>query len=221
MAKSIPHLLHVWGFGGDLEKSLIESTFKKAFETLGLRWKVQFWDQNRESIVQGGKLADKLIILAPKDQYAIYCREAAPFGSKAEVWDLESGVSLPQILPNLVNQWIANLLSGETQKTISPEKLMAQPLKPSVGNESKPSLPTVKKISLGREIKGRAGKGVTTLFDIPLNTEQIKELATTLKQKCGTGGTVKDGCIEIQGDQRERIIKELEKLGFQVKRVGG
>ena len=50
---------------------------------------------------------------------------------------------------------------------------------------------------------------------------RLKELAATLKQRCGTGGTVKDGRIEIQGDQRERIIAELEKLGYKVKRAGG
>ena len=49
----------------------------------------------------------------------------------------------------------------------------------------------------------------------------LRELAATLKQRCGTGGTVKDGRIEIQGDQRERIGAELEKLGYKVKRVGG
>jgi hypothetical protein len=48
-----------------------------------------------------------------------------------------------------------------------------------------------------------------------------KELAATLKQRRGTGGTVKDGRIEIQGDQRERIVAELERLGYKVKRVGG
>ena len=48
-----------------------------------------------------------------------------------------------------------------------------------------------------------------------------RELAAKSKQRCGTGGTVKDGRIEIQGDQRERIVAELEKLGFKVKKVGG
>jgi predicted translation initiation factor SUI1 len=47
------------------------------------------------------------------------------------------------------------------------------------------------------------------------------QLAALLKQRCGTGGTVKDGRIEIQGDQRERIVAELEKLGYKLKRVGG
>jgi predicted translation initiation factor SUI1 len=56
---------------------------------------------------------------------------------------------------------------------------------------------------------------------LPLDDSALKELAGTLKQRCGTGGTVKDGRIEIQGDQRERIVAELEKLGYRVKRVGG
>lgn len=76
-------------------------------------------------------------------------------------------------------------------------------------------------ISVGRETKGRRGKGVTTIWDVPVDEEGLQELAATLKNKCGTGGTVKNGRIEIQGDQRERIIAELEKMGYKVKRVGG
>jgi predicted translation initiation factor SUI1 len=74
---------------------------------------------------------------------------------------------------------------------------------------------------VGRETAGRRGKGVTTVFDLPLGESGLRELAGTLKQRCGTGGTVKDGRIEIQGDQRGRIVAELERLGYQVKRVGG
>jgi translation initiation factor 1 len=78
-----------------------------------------------------------------------------------------------------------------------------------------------KTAKVGRETAGRRGKGVTTVFDLPLDENGVRELAATLKQRCGTGGTVKDGKIEIQGEQRERIITELQKLGYQVKRVGG
>ena len=76
-------------------------------------------------------------------------------------------------------------------------------------------------LKVGRETSGRRGKGVTTVFDMPFGEEKARELAATLKQRCGTGGTFKDGRIEIQGDQRERVIAELEKLGYKVKRVGG
>jgi translation initiation factor 1 len=62
---------------------------------------------------------------------------------------------------------------------------------------------------------------VTTVFDLPLDDAAVRELAALLKQRCGTGGTVKDGRIEIQGDQRERIVAELEKMGYKIKRVGG
>ena len=78
-----------------------------------------------------------------------------------------------------------------------------------------------RKPRLGRETKGRRGKGVTTVSDVPLNEAGLLELAATLKQRCGTGGTVKDGVIEIQGDQRDRLAAVLEGIGYRVKRVGG
>ena len=53
------------------------------------------------------------------------------------------------------------------------------------------------------------------------NPDWLLELAATLKQRCGTGGTVKEGRIEIQGDQRERLVEVLAGLGYRVKRVGG
>jgi predicted translation initiation factor SUI1 len=62
---------------------------------------------------------------------------------------------------------------------------------------------------------------VTTVFDVPLDENGLKELAAVLRQRCGTGGTVKNGRIETQGDQRERIVAELERMGYKVKWVGG
>jgi translation initiation factor 1 len=74
---------------------------------------------------------------------------------------------------------------------------------------------------LGWETKGRRGKGVTTVSDLPLDEPGLLELAAKLKQRCGTGGTIKDGRIEIQGDQRERLSAVLEGMGHPVKWVGG
>jgi translation initiation factor 1 len=76
-------------------------------------------------------------------------------------------------------------------------------------------------VRVGRETKGRGGKGVTAISDLPLNEADLAELATKLKTRLGTGGTVKDGRIEIQGDHRDRIVAELEEMGYRVKRAGG
>jgi len=76
-------------------------------------------------------------------------------------------------------------------------------------------------VRVGRETKGRGGKGVTVIADLPLNESRLAELATRLKTRLGTGGTVKDGRIEIQGDHRERIVMELTAMGYKAKRAGG
>jgi translation initiation factor 1 len=76
-------------------------------------------------------------------------------------------------------------------------------------------------IRLRRETAGRNGKGVTTLSGFDLTETELQVLAKQLKQLCGTGGTVKNWVIEIQGDQREKLKAELEKKGFKVKLAGG
>ena len=72
-----------------------------------------------------------------------------------------------------------------------------------------------------RETKGRGGKTVTGIGGLQLAPPDLTALAKQLKAACGTGGTVKDGNIEIQGDQRERVAAELKRLGYKVKFVGG
>ncbi|WP_045860625.1 stress response translation initiation inhibitor YciH [Teredinibacter purpureus] len=81
--------------------------------------------------------------------------------------------------------------------------------------------PTDGIIRIRRETKGRKGKGVTTLAGFPLDDKSLKVLAKTLKQHCGTGGTVKEGVIEIQGDYRERLQSYLTDKGYTVKFAGG
>jgi translation initiation factor 1 len=72
-----------------------------------------------------------------------------------------------------------------------------------------------------RETKGRGGKTVTTVTGVPLAADELKELASTLKRRCGTGGALKDGIIEIQGDHVDLLIDELTKRGFKAKKSGG
>ena len=76
-------------------------------------------------------------------------------------------------------------------------------------------------VRVGRETKGRKGAGVTVITGLPLTHKELRKLAKTLKKRCGSGGTVKDGVIEIQGEHRDRLVAELEKLGYTAKRAGG
>ncbi len=74
---------------------------------------------------------------------------------------------------------------------------------------------------LHRESCGRGGKVVSVVKNIVLTEEDLKSLARKLKQECGSGGTVKDGMIEIQGEHRQRMAEVLQKLGYKVKIAGG
>lgn len=76
-------------------------------------------------------------------------------------------------------------------------------------------------VRVGRETRGRKGKGVTVVTGVPLAGDALDELASRLKRLCGSGGTVKDGVIEIQGDHRDLLVAELAKHGWTVKRSGG
>ena len=90
-----------------------------------------------------------------------------------------------------------------------------------IETQSSQAIETDGTVRIRRETKGRKGKGVTTVSGIGLAEIDLKTLAKQLKQKCSTGGTVKDGVIEIQGDHREKLKTELEKLGHTVKLAGG
>lgn len=76
-------------------------------------------------------------------------------------------------------------------------------------------------VRVARETKGRAGKGVTVITGVPVTAAELDRLATQLKKRCGSGGTVKDGTIEIQGDHRDTIVTELVGLGYRARRAGG
>jgi predicted translation initiation factor SUI1 len=115
----------------------------------------------------------------------------------------------PGDLATQINGLIATLLGGTA----------AAPMNPPPNPPPPPKKVLTAKV--GRETAGRKGKGVTTIFDLSISHFDLPALAAELKSACGTGGTVKDGRIEIQGDQRDRVTAELEKRGFKVKRAGG
>jgi len=76
-------------------------------------------------------------------------------------------------------------------------------------------------VRVRRETKGRGGKTVTVVTGVPGDDAAVAKLAGELKRRCGTGGTVKEGAIEIQGDHADLLVAELARRGFTVKRSGG
>jgi translation initiation factor 1 len=76
-------------------------------------------------------------------------------------------------------------------------------------------------VRVGRETQGRKGKGVTVIMGLALSGDELKQLAKELKTRCGTGGTLKEDVIEIQGDHRDLIVAALQQRGWKVKRSGG
>jgi translation initiation factor 1 len=159
--------------------------------------------------------AGRIVALKYAEHLPLLQERFPAWAEKVEFWHVDDAPEVLGVIEQEVMGLVARIVGGgqrqENQPTEpAPERLVAkEPAKKPV---------TVK---VGRETAGRRGKGVTTVFDVSLEDDALKELAGTLKQRCGTGGTVKDGRIEIQGDQRKRIVAELEKLGYKVKRVGG
>lgn len=95
-----------------------------------------------------------------------------------------------------------------------------RPVDGCVCKASKPKPAADSIVRIGRQTKGRKGAGVTLISGLPLATPELQALAKQLKKKCGVGGAVKDGVIELQGDQRE-LAKELLRERWTVKISGG
>ncbi|MGH8179221.1 MAG: hypothetical protein ACREV5_23430, partial [Steroidobacter sp.] len=76
-------------------------------------------------------------------------------------------------------------------------------------------------VRVSRETQGRRGKGVTVISGLGLAATELEALATELKKRCGSGGSVENGRIEVQGDHRDRLVEELTRRGWKTKRAGG
>jgi translation initiation factor 1 len=78
-----------------------------------------------------------------------------------------------------------------------------------------------RRVRVTREVAGRRGKGVTTVYDLPLDDAGLRELAGRLKKRCGVGGSAKDGVIELQGDHRDVVVEVLRGEGYDAVLAGG
>jgi translation initiation factor 1 len=76
-------------------------------------------------------------------------------------------------------------------------------------------------VRVSRQTQGRGGKAVTLITGLPLGDEALMTLAGELKRRCGSGGTVREGAIEIQGEHRDTLVSELIRRGYAARRAGG
>jgi translation initiation factor 1 len=76
-------------------------------------------------------------------------------------------------------------------------------------------------VRVARAVAGRGGKAVSVVTGLPLDGEALEKLAGELKRRCGSGGTVREGTIEIQGEHRDTLVAELIKRGYEAKKSGG
>ena len=77
------------------------------------------------------------------------------------------------------------------------------------------------RVRVKREVAGRRGKGVTTIYDLPLDDSALRDLAGRLKKRCGVGGSAKGGVIELQGDHRATVVEVLRAEGYDPVLAGG
>lgn len=132
---------------------------------------------------------------------------------KYEIWQYDSRESLFEVVQgNISKLLVLFIMKGGKRTPIEKEE-------PQKAPTSKPK--EYGKVRVCLEKKKRRGKKVTTITGLPLEEKELYKLAASLKQSCGTGGTVKNDCIEIQGDQCDKILAELQNLGYKAKRSGG
>ena len=139
------------------------------------------------------------------------------WAEKVEFWQVDDAPEALALIEREIMDLTARLIVGGKRRDA--QEIAAGAVARPDNKETVKASATV--VRLGRETKGRRGKGVTTISDLPFDEAGLLELAATLKQRCGTGGTVSDGTIEIQGDQRDRLAAVLAGMGYRVKRVGG
>jgi predicted translation initiation factor SUI1 len=183
----------------------------EALESMGIHGAEQFARFPAQVTAEELERADRVIALKEAEHLPLLQERYPAHAGKVEYWHIDDAIGVLPLIEDEIMTLVAQMFGGGKRQELAVEE-KARP----TAAVKKPA--TVK---VGRETAGRRGKGVTTVFDVPLNEAGLLELAAQLKQRCGTGGTVKDGRIEIQGDQRDRLVIELERLGYKVKRVGG
>ena len=194
----------------------MEVSAVKALEARGLRAVAEFGRFPIQATVEDFEAAHWIVALKEAEHLPLLQERFPAWAEKVEYWQVDDGPEALAMIEHEIMDLAARLIGGGKRREV---RAIAAEAAPSSAKKevAKASAAVVR---LGRETKGRRGKGVTTVSDVPLDEAGLLELAARLKDRCGRGGTVKGGVIEIQGDYRDRLASVLESMGYRVKRVG-
>jgi predicted translation initiation factor SUI1 len=186
----------------------------KALEVRGFHAVADFARFPMQVTVDDFDIANWIVALKQAEHLPLLQERFPTWVERVEYWHVDDAPEVLGLIEREVMDLTARMIGGGKRREARTQEIATETAKKGI----KTSAPVVR---LGRETKGRRGKGVTTVSDLPLDEAGVLELAAKLKQRCGTGGTVKEGRIEIQGDQRDRLTAVLEGMGYRVKQVGG
>jgi predicted translation initiation factor SUI1 len=189
----------------------------KALEARGLRAISEFGRFPIQVTVDDFEAAHWVVALKEAEHLPLLQERFPAWAEKVEFWQVDDAPDVLGLIEREIMDLTARLIVGGRKRVARPPEVSVEP----AVTKKETTRKSASVVRLGRETKGRRGKGVTTIADVPLDEAGLLELATKLKDRCGTGGTIKDGVIEIQGDQRDRLAAVLESMGYRVKRVGG
>lgn len=200
--------------GTDPRAEVAETSFDSVAGKIGMPWKASARSL-AEATLADLEGADWIVALDGTEDVPRIEARFPGWAGEVESWQVKDARAVGPIEREVIDL-TARLIGGGRKRQPAAPEAVAEAAAPR-----EEATKTAAVVRVGRETKGRRGKGVTTVSDVPLDEAGLAELAARLKQRCGTGGTVKEGRIEIQGDQRDRLATELEALGYRVKRVGG
>jgi protein-tyrosine phosphatase len=189
----------------------------KVLEARGLRAAADFGRFPIQVTIEDFEAAHWIVALKESEHLPLLKERFPAWAEKVEFWHVDDAPEVLDLIEREVMDLGARLIFGGRKRVAPPPEPAIVPVvaKQEMARKSAPV------VRLGRETKRRRGKGVTTISDVPLDDADLLKFAASLKDRCGVGGTVKDGRIEIQGDQRDRLAAVLEGMGYRVKRVGG
>ncbi len=195
--------------------------FAEAATTSDLAWTAIPWDSSKNDFEHTALI----VSLSTTKQPSPLLQKLSNHKERVEYW--HGNLTQDFIEVQIKNLVVRLILKGGKRKSLETQERCKTCLKlsnacvcttPKTPDNKKKKLDTIR-ICLER--KGRGGKAVTVASGFTLEASKLEELLSSLKRQCGSGGTIKDDQIEIQGDQRSRLISELEKLGYKCKKVGG